>query len=557
MKPSIYQIFPRIELENRCWPNSKITSAPTWCSTDLRDANQALPKPIQIENKLMLFAFLVSLGFKEIEVGTPGRSEDDYLFIRRLIEENHIPDDVTIQVMSQLKESSIDRAIDSLVGCSNSIINLCQSTSSLRRQEIFDMGDNALITHVISKIAYAKTRANKVLSTQQYQFAFSAEGFNTTEPLFLEKLCQAVIEIIQPNKQRPMILNWLAAVETDLPNYFADQIEWLIKNLKKCEFVTFSVQTHNDRGSAVASSELAILAGVERVEGCLLAHGERAGACCLLTMALNLYSHGIEPQLDFSDVAQVVEIYEHCTGMECPPRHPYAGDLVFAAFSAPHQFAIHEAFNVYLKADKNEWLVPYLPMDPCDIGRGNDDVIRLNALSGRTGISYVMEKNHGYILPKGMQKEFSLIIKERAAALGAEISSEQVWQYFADNYFKGKKILELKSVSFEKDKIGEQLSCVCEALYLGDLHHFSGRGAGALDTVISALKNTFELSFDVLDYNQHALGHGSTATAVSYINIIDVNNNEFWGVGVDQDTTLATLGALFCSLNRKMEKDND
>lgn len=557
MKPSIYQVFPRVELKNRSWPNNIITKAPKWCSTDLRDANQALPKPINIENKLMLFSFLVSLGFKEIEVGTPGRSKDDYIFIRRLIEEKHIPRDVTIQVMSQLKESSIDKTIKALKGCSKSIINLCQSTSSLRRQEIFEMGDNSLITHVISKIAYAKAHANKNLLTEKYHFAFSPEGFNTTEPLFLEKLCQAVIEIIQPSQKLPMILNLLAAVETDLPNYFADQIEWLIKNLKQCEHVTFSVQTHNDRGSAVASSELALLAGIERVEGCLLAHGERAGACCLLTMALNLYTHGIEAGLDFSNVAQIASIYEHCTGMECPPRHPYAGDLVFAAFSAPHQFAIHEAFNVYCQTNKKEWLVPYLPMDPSDVGRGNDDVIRLNALSGRTGISYVMEKNHGYKLPKGIQNEFSLIIKQRAAALGEEISSEQVWQYFADNYFKCKKSLELRAVSFEKDKLGKQLSCNGEALYQGKLYHFAGKGTGALDTVISALKNTFELSFEVLDYSQHALGSGSTAKAVSYIKIIDMNGDEFWGVGVEQDTTLATLDALFCALNRKMENDND
>ena len=555
MKRSIYQIFPRVELPNRNWPNQTLSNVPTWCSIDLRDANQSLPKPMSIDNKIMLFSFLVSLGFKQIEVGTPGRSPEDALFVRQLIEEKLIPSDVTIQVTTQLIEAGIDATLNALKGCENVIINLCQSVSSLRREEIFDMKESCLLERIESNIQYGKKQAALVLANENYQWAFSVEGFNTTEPNFLALLCQRVITVIAPSVEKPMILTFLAAVETDLPNYFADQIEWLLLTLQEQSHVIFSVQTHNDRGSAVASTELALLAGIERVEGCLLGHGERAGACCLLTLALNLYTHGLDIDLDFSNIAQVVSVFEHCTDIDVSPRHPYAGELVFAAFSAPHQFAIKEAYMAYCQSDKSEWHVPYLPMDPSDVGRGNDDVIRLNALSGRSGIAYVMEKSHGYRLPKNMQHEFSAFIKLRALEHGGELTSEQVWEYFAEHYFKGKKTFELNAVSFEKSERDNKLSCEGEVVCHQKSYPLIGMGTGALDTVMTALKKTFGLSFDVLDYHQHALGHGSNATAVSYLQIIDSNNDKYWGVGVDSDTTLATLDALFCALNRKMDNE--
>lgn len=552
MRKPIYQIFPRVELPNRTWPNQTFNKVPTWCSIDLRDANQSLPNPMSVDKKVMLFSFLVSLGFKQIEVGTPERSKEDELFIRKLIDDNLIPDDVTIQVTTQLMEKSIDATLTSVKGCRSVIINLCQSVSSLRREQIFDMKESCLLEHIASSIGYAKQQASEILATELYQWAFSVEGFNTTEGQFLEQLCSQVINAIQPTSNSPMILTLLAAIETDLPNHFADQIEWLLASLKNEPNIIFSLQTHNDRGAAVASTELALLAGIERVEGCLLGHGERAGACCLLTLALNLYTHGIEIDLDFSNIAEIVSVFEHCTKLEVSPRHPYAGELVFAAFSAPHQFAIKEAYTAYSKSDKSEWLVPYLPMDPNDVGRGNDDVIRLNALSGRSGIAYVMEKSHGYRLPTDMQKEFSDFVKTKAREYGAELTAEQIWEYFAQYYFKGKKNLELNTITFEKSERGDWLTCQGEMQFHKETHMLSGTGTGALDTVMTALRKTLSLSFDVLDYHQHALGHGSTATAVSYLQLIDDKANKYWGVGIDRDTTLATLDALFCALNRKI-----
>lgn len=555
MKPSIYQVFPRVELPDRLWPNNQIKEAPAWCSIDLSAGNQALPKPMSLENKVLLFSMLVSIGFKQIEVGIPGRSEEDFLFVRTLIQEKLIPEDVTIQVLSQLKESMIDKTLSAIDGCNKVIINLFQSTSALRREAIFDMCSQNLLEHTVAKVSYAKTKAKQQLVNTEYQFSFSIEGFNTTEPSLLLELCQAVIDGVAPTPNQPMILSLVAALETDLANYFADQVEYVARALKDKTSVILSVQAHNDRGSAVASSELALLAGASRIEGSLLGHGERAGVCCLLTLALNLYGQGIAPQLELSNLNQIVSVIEHCTEISCDPRHPYAGDLVFAAFSAPQQFAIQKAYQAYMDSQKKEWHVPYLPIDPNDIGRGNDDVIRLNALSGRTGITYVMKKNHGYQLPLGMQNEFSELIKGKAQDTGTELSSEQVWEYFAEYYFKGKKSFELNSISFEKQS-SNGLCCQGEVLYQGKSYQLTGQGSGALDTVIAGIKQCFDWSFDVIDYHQHALGKGSIATAVSYLQIIDVDGNAFWGVGVDSDTTLATLDALSCALNKKLENKN-
>lgn len=557
MRTSIYKVFPRLTLPNRQWPNNILTTAPEWCSIDLRDGNQALPKPISMDKKIRLFSYLVTLGFKQIEVGTPGRSTEDNLFVRRLIQDNLIPDGVTIQVTTQLKKQAIDTTLDSVKGCKRVIINLCQSTPCSISKDIFDMNHEQFMTHIVSNVIYAKEKATQTLDSGTYQWAFSAEGFNTTEPDLLVSLCEQVIESIKPEENNNLYLTFIAAVETDLPNYFADQIEFFISQLRKHPNIIFGVQTHNDRGGAVASSELALLAGIGRVEGCLLGHGERAGACCLLTLALNLYTHGINIELDFSNVSQMVSVFEHCTGIAVSPRHPYAGELVFTAFSAPHQFAIRESYSADSLQDKKYWQVPYLPMDPNDLGRGNDDVIRLNALSGRSGIAYVMDKSHGYKLPKNMQHEFSLFIKKQAVSLGAEITSEQVWGYFTEHYFKGQKTLELTSVTFNNDGSDKRLTFKGNVLYNNEKHSIEGHGTEALAIVIASLKNKFDLNFDVIDYHQHALGYGSTATVVSYLQIRDQKNESYWGVGVDSDTTLATLDALFCALNRKMDMNND
>ena len=554
MKKTKYQPLAKVNLADRHWLEATIEQSPTWCSIDLREGNQSLPNLMSIEKKLIFFEYLVSLGFKQIEVGIPGRFEEDIRFLDVLVNEQLIPNDVTIQVLTTLKQSDIDLTLDSVKDCSSVIINLFQFTYQSSRNAIFDMEGEQLLQHIVSHVQYAKQQAEKILQPGQYQFAFSAEGFNATEPELLLKIYQSVIELIVPTADLPLIVNLVAGVESEMPHHFADKVEWLVTQLEHPSSVIFSVQTHNDQGHAVANSEMALYAGVSRVEGALLGMGERAGACCLVTLALNLYSRGIALDLDFSNLAQMDAIIEYCSGMTCSPRHPYVGDLVFSTFYSPHQFAIHQAYQSFMQGGEQNWQIPYLPIDPNDIGRGNDDLIRLNALSGRTGIAYVMEKRHGYLLPRGLQDEFCKLVKEQALSLGAELTAEQVWECFANHFFKQEKQIKLTSIQFDKDEQSNRLICHCDVSYQGKQHQLQSKGNGPLDTIIKALTDNLGLTFDVMDYHQHSLGHGSRATAVSYISISDEQGKSFWGVGVDPDTNLATLDALFGALNRQMEK---
>ncbi len=555
MRPSIYQVFQRVKLEKRQWPNGEITKAPIWCGIDLSDGNQALPTPMDYADKMSFFRLLVGMGFKQIEVGHPGLCDVDYFFVEKLVNDGHIPDDVTIQVATLIKKSAIEKTFAAVKGAKNVIVHLYQSTSNLRRDEIYKVDANHVIERALDGVRLVKACIQSQPQTQ-FTIQYSPESFDTTQSDFLHDVCVAVVNEIKPSAEAPMILNLMMSVESDMPNYFADKVEWLISKLSHYPGVIFSVRAHNDRGTAVAAAELALLCGVTRIEGSLFANGERAGTTCLVTLGLNLYTLGIAPQLDFSCLNEVVAAYEQNTGMKVPKRHPYAGELSFSAFQAAHQFAIYEALKAYHECDKQYFHVPYLPMDPDDIGRGNDDVIRLSTHSGRTGIAAVMEKHHGYRLPFSMQKEFSALVKKKAGQVKTELSSEEVWDYFTQVYFKGHKPFLLKNVQFEK--VGENKEVIhCHAVvnFEDQDYALSSMGNGALDTMVKALREAFYVDIDVDDYCQHALGHGSVATAVSYVRLVDEKEDYYWGVGVDSDLTISTLRALICGLNRKMENE--
>lgn len=550
-KKTIYTHFPRLELSQRQWPSKTLTKHPIWCSIDLRDGSQSLPTPMNIPKKLALFHLLVKLGFKEIELASPAVSDEEYQFVRLLIEENIIPDDVTIQVMTQMKSSSIDRTFEAIQGCKKAIVHLYNTTSFLRRGDIFEKNTDELISKAVNGFRYAKQRMDKMPRTTQVQFEYSPEGFNTTEPVLAARIVNAVIDEVKPTEKNLLIINLQATMETDLPNVYADQIEHLLSQIHSKDNLIISIQPHNDRGCAIAAAELGQLAGAQRVEGSLLGNGERAGNADILTLALNLQTHGIDSGLNIQNINEVLDVYENCTGLPIAPRHPYAGELVFTTFTAPHQFAIHEALKTYEEGKKDYWHIPYLPMNPVDIGREQEDVIRLTTQSGRSGLAYIMEKFHGYKLPMNMQKEFSTIIKKHAGKTHQEITADDAWEYFMNEYLKAKTPFELKSIYFEKDKQNPmRLNCKGELLYLNKNYTFDSTGNGVTDTIIHYINQTFGLSLIVDDYNQHSLGHGADAIAASYIRVIDETGNAYWGAGIDNDATLATLRALLSAVNR-------
>lgn len=550
MQKTIYRHFPRLEWNRRLWPSKALTNHPVWCSIDLRDGSQALPVPMNTTRKLALFRLLIKLGFKEIEVATPAVSDEEFQFVRLLIDENQIPDDVTIQVMSQMKTASIDRTFDAIKGCKKAIIHLYNTTSLLRRNDIFDSAPDELIAKAVNCFRYSAQLAKEMKETR-IQFEYSPEGFNTTEPRLAVSIINAVIDEMKPSQDIPLIINLQATVEADLPNVYADQIEYVISQIHSPEHVVISIQPHNDRGCAVAAAELGQLAGATRVEGALFGNGERAGTADILTLALNLYTQGIDPGLDIQNIDEIIDIFESSTELSISPRHPYAGELVFTTFTAPHQFAIHEALKAYEESDRSYWHIPYLPMNPEDIGRDRQDIIRLNAQSGRSGLAYIMEKFHGYRLPKNMQKEFSAVIKKYAGNRQQEITADEAWDIFVNEYLTVKEPFELKSIYFEKDKTDPNLlHCHGEIQFQDKKYALKSSGNGVVDTLINYVNQEFHLNLTVDDYYQHALGHSSNATAASYIRVIDKMGNSYWGAGVDNDATLSTLRALISGMNR-------
>lgn len=547
-----YRPFPPIDIPDRQWPTRTITSAPIWCSVDLRDGNQALPTPMGIEEKLEMFKLLVGIGFKEIEVGFPSASQTEFDFVRCLIEEQHIPDDVRIQVLVQAREELIRRTFDAIRGAKNVILHLYNSTSELQRRIVFGMQKPEIVA-----IATRGTRLVKDLQASlpgtDLIFQYSPESFALTEVDFALEICEAVIDVWQPTPEKRFILNLPETVEIATPNVHADQIEWICRHLREREAVIISLHTHNDRGTGVAASELGLMAGGERIEGTLFGNGERTGNVDIVTLALNMYMQGIDPGLDFSDIKYIRSIYEKCTHMQVPPRWPYGGDLVFTAFSGSHQDAIRKGMAAQDKEAGSLWEVPYLPIDPQDIGCTYEAIIRINSQSGKGGVAYILEREFGLQLPKEMHIEFGRVIKTLADASGQELAATQLFQAFEQEYLTRNEPYQLEHFQSEHDKqapADEQVKCTARLRIEGVPREVQGQGNGPIDAFVHALNQGDLASFQLLSYAEHSLGEGSGARAAAYIQIQTTSRSVFYGAAVETSTELAAIKAVLSALNR-------
>lgn len=547
---SKYQPFKQIELENRTWPESQIKEAPIWCSVDLRDGNQALIEPMGEEKKLRMFKLLLDIGFKEIEVGFPAASQTDFDFVRKIIEEDLVPDDVFIQVLTQSRKELIERTFESLKGAKNAILHVYNSTSTVQRRVVFKSDKKG-----IKKIAEDGARWVLENSIKQpetnWKFEYSPESFTGTELSYAAEVCNAVNDIWQPTPDRKSIINLPATVELATPNIYADQIEWMCKNLEGRENVLVSLHPHNDRGSAVAATELGVLAGADRIEGTLFGNGERTGNVDLVSLALNMLTQGIDPYLDFSDINPIMREVEYCNQLPVHPRHPYAGDLVFTAFSGSHQDAIKKGFDSMRDTNNPLWEVPYLPIDPSDVGRSYEEVVRVNSQSGKGGVAYLIERDHGLSMPRRLQIEFSQIIQKITDETGKEITASEIWETFQNTYFnksKGFNFIEHKINSSSKNELQEDFIKV-KLLKDNKEYSVNGVGNGPIDAFINALKKDLDLSIKVSDYHQHAVSTGSDAKAVAYIEIQSKGKSS-WGVGMHANTVIASFLSVISGLNK-------
>ncbi|MGH7976852.1 MAG: 2-isopropylmalate synthase [Limisphaerales bacterium] len=542
-----YRPFPPVELKDRQWPNRVLTRAPVWCSVDLRDGNQALAVPMNVSQKLELFQTLVKIGFKEIEVGFPSASNTEFAFNRLLIEKNHAPDDVWLQVLVQAREDLIERTVESLVGAKKTIIHLYNSTSPAQRRVVFGKSKKEIIEVAVRGAQWIKDRLPKLKGTE-VMLQYSPESFSMTEVEFAKEISEAVMDVWQPTPQRKMILNLPDTVEVAMPNVYADQIEWMCRNIKNRDSLIISLHTHNDRSTGVAATELGLLAGAERVEGTLFGNGERTGNLDIVTVALNLYQHGIDPKLDFSDLNSVIEIYERCTGMTVPPRQPYAGELVFTAFSGSHQDAIKKGLNEWKENPREHWDVPYLTIDPTDVGREYREVIRVNSQSGKGGVAYLLESEFGIELPKDMQREFGPIANDAVDKLGREVSGAELKQMFWREYVEKNSPWQLKS--FETESKNGVVKCRAKLLRDEKPTEFSGEGNGPLAALVHGFSQIGIPRFEISNYSEHALSSGEGAAAIAYIQIKTADGKMRWGAGVDTNIELASVRAVLSALNR-------
>ena len=534
-----YKPFEPIPLEGRSWPNQVIQSAPRWCSVDLRDGNQALIEPMGHERKKRMFKLLCDLGFKEIEVGFPAASETDFEFVRWLIEEKQIPSDVTIQVLTQARDHIIERTFESLQGASQAIVHFYNSTSTLQRKVVFDQDKEG-----IKKIATDGAMLVKKLALAnpetKWSFEYSPESFTGTELDYAADVCDAVVDILKDVSSEKIIINLPATVEMATPNVYGDQIEWMNTNLINRKNITLSLHPHNDRGTAVAASEFGLMAGADRVEGTLFGNGERTGNVDIVTIALNLLTQGIDPELDFSDINAVIREVEYCNQLPVHPRHPYAGDLVFTAFSGSHQDAIKKGLSALEKSNKPEWEVPYLPIDPADLGRSYEAVVRINSQSGKGGIAFILEKDHGVALPRRLQINLSEKVQKVADETGKEVMSRDIWKVFEKNYIAVEGQLELinYALSSTEDSSGNTSDQV--EITLNDKNnevHLTGIGGGPIEAFVSAVNDHFSSSISVSDYHQHSVTSGADAKAAAFIELTLAGKNE-WGAGIDGNTCL-------------------
>ncbi len=550
-----YVPAPAVRLDNREWPDKRITKAPLWCSVDLRDGNQALDIPMNPKQKREMFLLLCDIGFKEIEVGFPSASGTDFDFLRVLIDEHLIPDDVTIQVLTQAREHLIRKTFEALDGAKKAIVHMYNSVSTLQRDVVFNMSKSEIIKIAVDGAVLVKKISDEV-HNPGIRFEYSPESFTGTEMDYALEISHRVMDVLQPTEDKKLILNLPATVEMSTPNIYADQIEWFCKHVKDREKVLISLHAHNDRGTAVAASELAVMAGADRVEGTLFGNGERTGNMDIVTMALNLFSQGIDPELDFSDINHVREVYTSTTGMTVHPRHPYAGELVYTAFSGSHQDAINKGFKKRKERKDTLWGVPYLPINPEDVGRTYQSIIRINSQSGKGGVAYIMANDYGYNLPKKMHPEFGRIIQQITEKLGSEISSRKIWEIFQDEYLNRKSPYELKHVRISMDADSahaesEGLTTVEGLLrYNGTDMEISMRGNGPIDAFLKGINSIISEPVVLTSYSEHDIAGGSDSTAVSYISLKNKEGKEWYGVGTDSNISMASIKAVVSALNR-------
>jgi 2-isopropylmalate synthase len=542
-----YRPYPPIHLPDRQWPNRVLTAPPIWCSVDLRDGNQALAVPMNVAQKLELFQTLVKCGFKEIEVGFPSASNTEFRFNRLLIENGHIPDDVTIQVLVQAREDLIEKTVQSLVGAKSVIIHLYNSTSPAQRRVVFGKTKDEIKAIAVQGAKWIKDRLPRLVGTN-VRLQYSPESFSATEVEFAKQVSEAVMDVWQPTPQWKMILNLPDTVEVAMPNVHADQIEWICRNIKNRESLLVSLHTHNDRNTGTAATELGLLAGADRVEGTLFGNGERTGNLDIICVALNLYMHGIHPKLDFSDLSAIREVYERCTGLTVPPRQPYAGELVFTAFSGSHQDAIKKGLAEWEKGGRESWDVPYLTIDPRDINREYREVIRVNSQSGKGGVAYLLESAFGIELPKDMQREFGPIANDLVDGLGREVKAEELKAMFWREYIERATPWQL--VHFHADGSGGTFRCRASALRDGKELKLTGEGNGPIAAFVHALQQGGAPKFEVTNYREHALSSGEEASAISYIQIKLADGKVRWGAAVDTNIELASIKAVLSALNR-------
>lgn len=542
-----YRPFPGVHLPNRQWPARTITRAPMWCSVDLRDGNQALAVPMNVAQKLELFQALVKCGFKEIEVGFPSASNTEFAFNRRLIEENRIPDDVTIQVLVQAREDLIEKTFQSLVGAKRVVIHMYNSTSPAQRRVVFGKSKDEIKAIAVHGAKLIQDRLHRLKGTE-VTLQYSPESFSATEVEFAKEVSEAVMDVWQPTPQRKMILNLPDTVEVAMPNVYADQIEWICTNIKHRDSLIISLHTHNDRNTGTAATELGLLAGADRVEGTLFGNGERTGNLDIVTVAMNLYMHGLDPRLDFSDLNALREVYERCTGMTVPPRQPYAGELVFTAFSGSHQDAIKKGIAEWEKGGRAHWDVPYLTIDPRDIGREYREVIRVNSQSGKGGVAYLLESEFGIELPKDMQREFGPIANDLVDALGREVKGEELKAMFWKEYVE--RLTPWSLIHFHADGVDGVFRCRASLRKDGAELKLTGEGNGPIAAFVNALQTGGAPKFEVTNYREHALSAGEGASAISYIQIKLADGKVRWGAAVDTNIELASIKAVLSALNR-------
>jgi len=544
-----YRPFPPINLPDRQWPSRTITKAPIWLSTDMRDGNQALIDPMDAEKKTRFFDLIVKTGIKEIEVGFPASGATDFDYIQDLVRSGRVPDDVTLQVLTQARRDLIETTFDSLVGAPTAIVHLYNAVSPAWRKIVFGMTKDEIKAIAVEGAKMLRDCAAARPGTD-WRFEYSPETFSTAELDFSVEVCAAVMDVLQPTPDKPIIFNLPATVECATPNVYADQIELFGRTIPNRDSVIISLHTHNDRGTGVAAAELGLMAGADRVEGCLLGNGERTGNCDLVTVALNMYTQGVDPGLDFSDIDQIINTVTYCTNLPVHPRHAYAGELVYTSFSGSHQDAIKKGFGARERQNDDVWEVPYLPIDPADLGRSYEAVIRVNSQSGKGGVAWILEQDKGLKLPKRLQADFSKHVQALADQTSRELDADDIWQLFQRTYLPyGGERLQLQAYDETRAANGERIfaGSIAET---GSVKSVSGRGNGLISSVLAGIRDGFGIELEVVDYVEHAIGHGSDVQAAAYVECRTTDGGTVWGVGIDEDVATASVRAVLSAANR-------